>query len=227
MKNMEPSDRKRALRLRKERTRLIIHGALLLFMLALVTAVILDSRSCGQDAMPAATGAKTLLEQDVESLESGLELKNYARYKDSLKGYSIARIPGWQVEGRNKWTPYDVTFRGPYGLHLSVLVSKVPYDTYEALRAIIEQREIDMSIRQHIREIEFIGRPAVERTSSLHVSKVYMVDFITGHMAHHLLFSAPVEYFDQYLPLAKAYLETYETVYDDKETTHDGPEATE
>lgn len=199
---------------KKNKRQAVIKVAGFVFVALVIVGVAMDLRKCGREKSMAIIPEGGAVENDIARLETVWTQPEPERIVDPLKGFSIVKIPAWNMEGRNEWTPYDLTFRGPYRLHLSILVSDVPYDSYEALLKKIKRKEIDMSIRMHIEEIDFLNRPAVQRITTLHASKVWIIDFIEGHTAHHLLFSAPVEYFDAYQPVIRKYLESYRTTVD-------------
>jgi hypothetical protein len=51
---------------------------------------------------------------------------------------------------------------------------------------------------------------AVKRTVQLFRSKLLLLDFLTGDLAHHVQFSTPPELFDEYEPVFLRLMQTYE-----------------
>ncbi len=51
---------------------------------------------------------------------------------------------------------------------------------------------------------------AIKRSARLFKSKVLLLDFLTGDLAHHVQFSMPVELYDEYEPVFLRLMQTYE-----------------
>ena len=177
------------------------------FALLFVLAMIYDAQKA---ARRLADGGKAdreeLIEEDIERIYDGL---SRPRIESPDGDFSIIPPAGWQIDREGSEGYFDLTFRGPEGLEISCLASPVDYDDFSKLLQTIERKEIDIGLNMHISEGKFGGRQAVLRTLQLETQKLHTLDFLANGYAHHLLFAAPYELYDRYLPVAETIFSTY------------------
>lgn len=142
-----------------------------------------------------------------ESLMLGLSDQ---RYVDPEGRFALTLPAAWLVREGAAADPYTVGFRGPRDIDIAILVSDLPHDRFDLLLGQIRGKEQQLDIRMNIREIEFQGRRAAERQSRLNFSSLYMLDFMDGHRAYHLVASIPREHYENLLPVVKEVIATLE-----------------
>ncbi len=131
-------------------------------------------------------------------------------YTDSRGRFRLVAPPGWQQFTGEDSAPYDVVFRSPNDVSVSLMTTPVPYDDLPSLYADIDRREREFGIHAEVEAIIFQQRPATRRVVKLLKSKVMAIDFVADHVAHHILCETPTELFDQYQPALLALLQTYQ-----------------
>ncbi len=144
---------------------------------------------------------------DLQRLTLGLTAP---RYEIEQKGTSIVPPAGWSIDKNGNNGYFDVTFRGPQGLDLSISATSVNYDDFAKLLREIEKIEINIGLHTHIEKIDFCGHPAIFRTCELMEKKLFIIDFLENRTAHHLIFSAPRELYERYLPVIKETMKSYQ-----------------
>lgn len=132
------------------------------------------------------------------------------RYVDPDGRFALTLPAAWLVRTGAAADPYSVGFRGPRDIDIAILVSDLPHDRFDLLLGQIRGKEQQLDIRMNIREIEFQGRRAAERQSRLNFSSLYMLDFMDGHRAYHLVASIPRDQYENLLPAVKEVIATLE-----------------
>jgi len=134
---------------------------------------------------------------------------NGTRYEDPAGLFSIVPPSGWTVFKPPNSRPYDVIFRGPSGATMSIMVTRVKYNDLPSLMREIEESEKQAGIETKPEAFFFLGQPAVRRVAGLTASKVFCVDFVRDHVAHHIICGTPPTLFDRYYPVLMDVLGTY------------------
>lgn len=176
----------------------------LLFVLAMIYDAQKAARRNGDGDVRAQREKK--IERDIDRIYNEL---GEARIESPDGDFSIAAPAGWDIDRAGSDGYFDLSFRGPENLEISCLANPVPYDDFSKLLRIIERKEIDIGLNMHIGRGKFRGHQAVIRTIQLETQKLHTIDFLADGFAHHLLFAAPYELYDRYLPVAEAIFATY------------------
>lgn len=130
------------------------------------------------------------------------------RYEDPRGYFSFVPPRGWSRPARPAAGFYDAVFQGPYGMDLAIQVV-VTNQTFSQLVAKLRQVERNLAADTHL-DFAYVGpHRAVKRSVRLFRSRVLLLDFLTGDLAHHVQFSAPPELYDAYEPVILRLLETY------------------
>lgn len=179
-----------------------------IFTLLLVAALIYDSRKAAVDLATGRLAEKkeARIESDIARLEEGLQAQPIQGPNDE---FSLVPPAGWNMDEDGIEGYFDLTFRGPDGLELDFLASPVDYSDFGKLRRAIEKKEMDVGLHMHIAEDTFNQYPALYRSVKLETQRLYSIDFLAKGRAHHLLFAAPYELYERYLPIARRIMETY------------------
>ncbi|MCX6996035.1 MAG: hypothetical protein NTV49_02870 [Kiritimatiellaeota bacterium] len=172
-----------------------------MFVLALLADLALVGRWSGPGALFPDAPA------EIQGLRAGL---HGPRYTATHGRFSIVAPPGWNTLSGEDSAPYDVTFRSPNGISVSLMATPVPYDDLPALYADIDRREREYGIHADIETMYFQNRPAARRVVKLLRSKMIAIDFVADRVAHQLLCEIPTEYYDQYQPALLELLQTYQ-----------------
>ena len=81
--------------------------------------------------------------------------------------------------------------------------------TFAQLVDKLKKVERNLSADTHMGFADVGPHRAVKRSVQLFRSRVLLLDFLTGDLAHHVQFSAPPELYDAYEPVILRLLETY------------------
>lgn len=129
------------------------------------------------------------------------------RYEDPRGYFSIVPPRRW-VRPAQATGFYDVVFQGPYGMDLAIQVVATN-QTFDQLVDKLRQVERNLAADTHM-DFAYVGpHRAVKRSVQLFRSRVLMLDFLTGDLAHHVQFSTPTEFYDEYEPVFLRLMETY------------------
>jgi hypothetical protein len=180
---------------------------LLAFALACAVALVADlARMRALTAGNAEERRAALRKADLQRLILGLAGE---RYVGPAGRFSMIPPDGWTVKEGGEEDPYDVTFTGPFGQTLSVLTADAEGSDMASLERLLLRKEEDLGLRTHIAPLRIGGQTAFRRRTSLMEEIALAVDFIVDGVAHHILFSAPREMFEEYEPVILNLLETY------------------
>jgi hypothetical protein len=113
------------------------------------------------------------------------------RYRDPAGRFSVALPDGWSTVEGAEANPFEVRLFGPETWELSIKVSEVGFDL-AGLRALLEKVEYDEGLRTHMTDTNFLGRPAIARTTRVVGQRLIMMDFLDDGRAFHLLSAAPL-----------------------------------
>ncbi len=181
--------------------RLILLG----FGLLLVAALLVDLTRAMRRGNPDRARIEVL--ESPESYVLGIADQ---RYVDPQGRFALTMPAAWIPRDGDAADPYTAAFRGPADIDIAVLVSDLPHDRFDLLMAQIRGQEDRLDIGMNIRRIEFQGRPTVERHSRLIRVSLYMLDFMDGHRAYHIVATMPREKYEKLLPIVKEVLGTLE-----------------
>jgi len=186
----------------KSALRLILLGLGVLF----VGALLLDLRGAMRKRQGELRRLAAL--ERPEALMPGVD---DTRYVDPEGRFAITLPTPWVRISGVAADPYTAVFRGPRRIDISVVVTPLNHDRFDLLLAQIRHKMDSLDLKSaQLTTIKFQGRPAVERQAVLPRSRVYTLDFLEGHVGHHIVVSMPHEDYDRLLPVVKEILETYE-----------------
>lgn len=130
------------------------------------------------------------------------------RYEDPRGYFSLVPPRHWIRPAAPPAGFYDVVFQGPYGMDLAIQVVATN-QTFNQLVDKLRQVERNLAADTHM-DFAYVGpHRAVKRSVQLFRSRVLMLDFLTGDLAHHVQFSTPSELYDEYEPVFLRLMETY------------------
>lgn len=186
----------------KNRFRWVVWVFAALLLLALMADLRHLSRRLGDRQRPAFPPRKG----DVADIAAGLD---GPRYADPSGRFSLVPPRNWVKLDQPPAGFYNVVFQGPYQMDLSIQVVATNGLTFEQLVRNLRQIERRLSADTHM-DFAYVGpHRAVKRSVQLFRSRVLMLDFITGDLAHHVQFSVPPELYDRYEPVFLRLMQTY------------------
>jgi len=172
-----------------------------LFVLAFVADLVVATRRGGGAELGADVPA------EIRSLRAGLHGPVYTA---PSRLFRLVAPPGWMIFEGEECAPYDVVFRSPHDVSVSVMATRVAYNDLPSLYDDLERREEEGGIHTDVKVLQFQHRPATERVVQLLKSKVIAIDFVADHVAHHIMLEIPTAYYDQYRPALLELLQTYQ-----------------
>jgi hypothetical protein len=132
------------------------------------------------------------------------------RYVDPSGLFSVVPPRNWKRLKPSPETRFNVVFQGPLGLDMAVEAVATQGMTFEELVERIRERERNLSANLPM-DVAYVGPyRAIKRSAQLYKSRILMLDFITGHIAHHVQFSMPPALYDEYEPVFLRLMQTYE-----------------
>jgi len=184
--------------------RVLLPAFALLFVLAMIyDAVDLSDRVASGDF---ALRREERIAADIARLKDGLK-------SEAIRGpegkFKFVPPAGWLIDPLGNEGYFDLTFRSPEGMEINLLASAVDYSDFETLLENVESKEEEVGFIMHIEDGIFLQYPAIYRNMKLETQRVYMIDFLANGRAHHLMFAAPYELFDDYIMTIRQVLETY------------------
>lgn len=123
--------------------------------------------------------------------------------------FQIVPPAGWRVVRPPECDPYNLSLHSPNGAEISLMASRVSYNTLPPLFAAIEKQEAQYGIRTQLDTFFFEGRPTIRRTGHLSQVRMLALDFVQDNVAHHILCTTPPALFDLYVPALMEVLKTY------------------
>ena len=188
----------------RNRFRWVIWAFAALLLIALMTDLRnisrrLEQRRHGQPVVPR--------RGDAADIAAGLD---GPRYTDPQGRFSVVPPRHWVRVEKPANRFFNVVFQGPYEMDLSIQVVATNGLTFEKLVRNLQQIEQRLSADTHM-DFAYVGPyRAVKRSVQLFRSRVLLLDFVTGDLAHHVQFSIPPELYDQYEPVFLRLMQTYE-----------------
>ena len=184
--------------------RIYLQVGLLVFGLLVVVALIMDLTGFMHKKVYRPPDIATELQNMVLGLDG-------PRFTDANGLFSIVIPPGWKVSKPPESDPYNVVFVGSHSADISIMAKPVSYNTLPELFREIQKLEKQFGLATKVDTIRFRGRPAIKRSGRLMRVKVFAIDFVEDHVAHHILCAVSPEYFDRFEPVLMEVLNTYET----------------
>lgn len=142
---------------------------------------------------------------DADDILAGL---NGPRYTDPSGLFSFVPPRHWlRFVPEGKF--FNVGFRGPHSMDLQIHAVVTNGATFDGLVAQLRKIERNLAANTHM-DITYVGsHRAVKRSVQLFKSRVLMLDFLTGDIAHHIQFSTPPALYDQYEPIFLRVMDSY------------------
>ena len=134
------------------------------------------------------------------------------RYVDPKGYFKITPPRGWRIQKYSQDTRGKVAFIKAKDVDLRALARAADFDTFDGLLKLVKDIERKAGVDTNIREISFLGRPAVKRNFVYKGRKLLQIDFMEGNIKHNLQYCAPLGVYDKYLAVATDSMNTYETV---------------
>ena len=186
---------------RQSRLRIVLLIAAALALAALVADLRYFGRRSAARA-PAVAGPRPGAAADILA---GLD---DPRYEDPRGYFSFVPPRRWVRPAQPAAGFYDVVFQGPYGMDLAIQVVATN-QTFAQLVDKLKKVERNLSANTHM-GFAYVGpHRAVKRSVQLFRSRVLLLDFLTGDLAHHVQFSMPPELYDEYEPVFLRLMQTY------------------
>ena len=173
----------------------------------LLVALMTDLRHIARRLQARRPGPAASRQGDAADIAAGL---GDPRYTDPAGRFSVVPPRHWVRAAKPAaGSFFDVVFQGPHEMDMSIQVVATNGLTFEKLVQELQQIERRLSADTHM-DFAYVGPyRAVKRSVQLFRSRVLLLDFLTGDLAHHVQFSAPPELYDAYEPVILRLLETY------------------
>lgn len=187
------------------RTRL--RWAVWVFALLLVLGLVADLRSMSSRLGTfQRTGAESR-RGDAADIAAGLD---GPRYVDPSGHFSLVPPRNWVRLRPDPGSPFNVVFQGPYGMDMGIQVVVTNGLTFD--RLVENLRRVERNLAANLpMEFAYVGpHRAIKRSAQLFKNKILMLDFVTGHLAHHVQVSMPPQLYDEYEPVFLRLMQTYE-----------------
>lgn len=186
-----------------------LHGRLrvvvLVFAGLALAALVADLRNFGRRAAARPAVASGPRPGAAADILAGLD---DPRYEDPRGYFSFVPPRGWIRPAQPPAGFYDVVFQGPYNMDLAIQVVATN-QTFNQLVDKLRDVERRLAADTHM-DFAYVGpHRAVKRSARLFRSRVLMLDFLTGDLAHHVQFSTPPELYAEYEPVFLRLMETY------------------
>lgn len=179
--------------------------AVLVFAALALAALVADLRNFARRAAARPAVASGPRPGNAADILAGLD---DPRYEDPRGYFSFVPPRGWIRPARPPAGFYDVVFQGPYNMDLAIQVVATN-QTFNQLVDKLREVERRLAADTHM-DFAYVGpHRAVKRSARLFRSRVLLLDFLTGDLAHHVQFSAPPELYDEYEPVFLRLMETY------------------
>lgn len=199
--------REQAEKERRERVKSRFRLALYAGSILLLAALMADLRNFSRRFAEGPRATPLPRKGDAADVLRGLD---GPRYVDPAGRFSLVPPRNWVKLDPPPTDFYDVVFQGPYGMDLSIQTAETRGMTFDELIGKLRDVERGLSAETHM-DIAYVGKHrAVKRSARLFRSKVLLLDFLTGDLAHHVQFSMPPETYDEYEPVFLRLMETYE-----------------
>ena len=193
-------------KVRQERVRARLRWGLLAFAALLLLGLMADLRNLSRRFAEGA-GKRPSRKGDAADIVRGLD---DPRYVDPAGRFSLVPPRHWVRVRPEAGSPFNAVFQGPYGMDMAIQVVVTNGLTFDGL--VENLRRVERSLAANMpMEFAYVGpHRAIKRSARLFKSKVLLLDFLTGNLAHHVQFSMPPELYDEYEPVFLRLMQTYE-----------------
>ena len=192
---------------RQELRKILCRGILLLFAVLLLAAFTTDMRNISRRLGIFQRTGKVSCRGDAADIAEGL---GGARYVDPSGYFSLVPPRHWVQVKAPATAFFNVVFQGPLGMDLSIQAVATNGLTFDKLVENVRRVERNLAADTHM-DFAYVGPyRAVKRSVQLFRSKVLLLDFVTGDLAHHVQFSVPPKLYDEYEPVFLRLMQTYE-----------------
>ena len=186
----------------KSRFHWVLWAVATLILIALMADLRNLSRRTGAGSRPAARRSG-----DAADIVAGMD---GPRYVDPSGLFSLVPPRHWVKVPKPVNDFYNAVFQGPCGMDMCVQVVVTNGLTFDQLVRELRQVERNLSANTHM-DFAYVGPyRAVKRSVQLFRSRVLLLDFVTGDLAHHVQFSTPPELYAEYEPVFLRLMQTYE-----------------
>lgn len=194
-------------KIRRETVRNRFRAIFLLFAGLALAALVVDVRHLTRRVDARLRGREVPRGGDAADIAAGLD---GPRYVDPAGRFSFVPPRHWVKVAKPATDFYDAVFQGPYGMDMCIQVVVTNGLTFDQLVENLRQVERNLSADTHM-DFAFVGPcRAVKRSVQLFKSRVLLLDFLTGDLAHHVQFSMPPALYDEYEPVFLRLMQTYE-----------------
>jgi len=188
---------------RRARLRWLILGVVLLLLIGWIV----DLRHLSSRLSDFQRTGKVARKGDAADLEAGMD---GPRYMDSSGRFSLVPPRNWVKLNQPPVPFFNVAYQGPFGMDMSIQVVVTNGLTFDKLVDKLKRVERRMNATTHM-DYAYVGPyRAVKRSVQLFKTRVLMLDFVTGDLAHHIQFSVPPELYDEYEPVFLRLMQTYQ-----------------
>ena len=193
----------RRLEIRKNRVRWVIWGLALLLLVALVA----DLRNVSRRLRGFRRTGALSHNGDATDIAGGLD---GPRYEDPSGRFSLVPPRNWVRAANPGNSFFNVVFKGPFDMDMSIQVVVTNGVTFDKLVESLRRVERNLAADTHM-DFAYVGpNRAVKRSAQLFKTKLLMLDFVTGDLAHHVQFGMPPALYDEYEPVFLRLMQTYE-----------------
>lgn len=200
---LREKDEQRHLEVRKNRIRWVIWAFAVLLLIALVA----DLRNISHRLRDFRRTGTLSRKGDAADIAAGLD---GPRYEDPSGRFSLVPPRNWIRLAKSKTSFFDVVFKGPFDMDMSIQVFVTNGVTFDKLVESLRRVERNLSADTHM-DFAYVGpNRAVKRSAQLFKTKLLMFDFVTGDLAHHVQFGIPPGLYDEYEPVFLRLMQTYE-----------------
>ncbi len=188
---------------RRGRLRWLILGVVLLLLIGMIV----DLRHLSSRLSTFQRTGAVARKGDAADLEAGMD---GPRYMDSSGRFSLVPPRNWMKLKQPAVPFYNVVYQGPYGMDMSIQVVVTNGLTFEKLVDKLKRVERGMNATTHM-DYAYVGPyRAVKRSVQLFKTRVLILDFVTGDLAHHIQFSVPPALYDEYEPVFLRLMQSYQ-----------------
>ena len=131
-------------------------------------------------------------------------------YVDPKGFFSVIPPEGWRIQEYPDDPRGKVSFQLSTSTSLSILTNGVDYSTFAELQDELREATRRAGLEADFEVVDFHGVQAVEREFTIQGSRVLMLDFLDGSVAHNLMYTAPSGRYDDALAIVRASLASYD-----------------
>ncbi len=199
--------REREERQRQEARKTRMRWAIWIFGLILLIGLVVDLRHITSRLGHFQRTGKDPRRGDAADLLAGLE---DPRYYDPSGWFSLVPPRNWTRRDHALDSHFNVMFQGPFGMDMGIQVVVTNGLTFD--RLVDNLRRVERRLAGNIpMDFAYVGpHRAIKRSAGVYQSRFLMLDFVTGHLAHHVQFRIPVALYDEYEPIFMRLMQTYE-----------------